>query len=398
MPTSTDLPFELHADADLVIDAVYLGGTSGNAGDDPINKLLSVGNVGGFRPLGSVTKQTVRYVVLYTSGIDPDWPDELDPRTGIFVYHGDQKTPGRALHDTPRKGNILLRDIFANADGGPQGRSLVPPIFLFEKASPGRSAAFRGLLVPGGAAIRPDERLVAVWKSAKGQRYQNYRAMFTVLDVGIVSRDWLADLTAGHPLTDNAPKPWLNWIRTGAYQALTAVPNATHRTRDEQLPSDAVGKQMLAAIKSYFEDEPTEFEHCAAQLWQMMSPAVSGLVVTRASVDGGRDAIGSYGLGPVSDRIELTFSLEAKCYAPDTVVGVKQVSRLISRIKHREFGVFVTTSYVGQQAYKEIREDGHPVVVISGRDIVDLLRERGFGTVDAVRDWLRGEFPRGAED
>jgi Restriction endonuclease len=40
-------------------------------------------------------------------------------------------------------------------------------------------------------------------------------------------------------------------------------------------------------------------------------------------------------------------------------VGVKELARLISRIKHREFGVLVTTSYVNEQAYREVRDDGH---------------------------------------
>lgn len=153
---------------------------------------------------------------------------------------------------------------------------------------------------------------------------------------------------------------------------------------------------MLAAIKAHFESEPSAFEHCAARLWQMMSPAVSGQTVTRATVDGGRDAIGTYALGPAADRVELSFSLEAKCYALTTSVGVGDVARLISRIRHREFGVFVTTSYLARQAYSELREDKHPVVVISGGDIVELLRARGFGTVEAIERWLSEEFPQRA--
>jgi len=34
--------------ADLIIDAIYEGGSSGNAGDDPISKLLFTGNSGDF--------------------------------------------------------------------------------------------------------------------------------------------------------------------------------------------------------------------------------------------------------------------------------------------------------------------------------------------------------------
>jgi hypothetical protein len=77
--------------------------------------------------------------------------------------------------------------------------------------------------------------------------------------------------------------------------------------------------------------------------------------VTRPSVDGGRDAIGKYRVGPISDPISLDFALEAKCYGPNNGVGVKELSRLISRLRHREFGILVTTSFVSQQAYQELR-------------------------------------------
>ena len=43
----------------------------------------------------------------------------------------------------------------------------------------------------------------------------------------------------------------------------------------------------------------------------------------------------------------------------------------------RQFGVLVTTSYVARQAYKEIREDTHPVIIISGKDIVETLKKAG---------------------
>ncbi|WP_165490049.1 hypothetical protein [Propioniciclava sinopodophylli] len=83
--------------ADLVVDRTYRGGRAGNTGDDPINRLVPVGNQGGFRFRGSVGQRTVRLVVLYTSGEDLDWPDELDPSTGDFTYYGDNKKPGKGL-------------------------------------------------------------------------------------------------------------------------------------------------------------------------------------------------------------------------------------------------------------------------------------------------------------
>ena len=99
-------------------------------------------------------------------------------------------------------------------------------------------------------------------------------------------------------------------------------------------------------------------------------------------------------VGPRSDPVAISFALEAKCYAPfSNSVGVREVARLISRIKHRDFGVFVTTSFVNDQAYREVREDGHPVVFITGRDIIDILRDEGIRTPAALLAHLQEKYP-----
>ena len=69
------------------------------------------------------------------------------------------------------------------------------------------------------------------------------------------------------------------------------------------------------------------------------------------------------------------------------------MSRLISRLRHRMFGVFVTTSHFDGQAYDEIRTDRHPIVLICARDIVDALRSHGYTTRAAVGEWLAQRFP-----
>ena len=99
------------------------------------------------------------------------------------------------------------------------------------------------------------------------------------------------------------------------------------------------------------------------------------------------------GIGAGASGILVDFALEAKCYSPPNSVGVRDMSRLISRLRHRQFGVLVTTTWVDLQAYKEIKEDQHPIVVISASDIVELLRRNGRGSVTAVGAWLAEEFP-----
>ena len=63
------------------------------------------------------------------------------------------------------------------------------------------------------------------------------------------------------------------------------------------------------------------------------------------------------------------------------------MSRLISRIRYRQFGVMITTSYVHEQAYKEIMEDGHPILVVSATDIAQVLRRTAIDERN-VNEWL----------
>jgi hypothetical protein len=199
------VPFDELAGADLIVDAVYLGGVAKNAADDPLNILTRCGNMGGFRKVGR--KQQTKYVVLYSSQSDQSWPDQLDPATGLFTYYADNKTPGSGLHDTTRGSNKLLARVFDQFHVSPSRRQEVPPFLIFTRASlyDSRAVQFRGLAVPGANGVAPTDDLIAVWKSFAGQRFQNYRALFTVLETPRISRAWLGDLRAGRPLSDSCP-------------------------------------------------------------------------------------------------------------------------------------------------------------------------------------------------
>ena len=63
------------------------------------------------------------------------------------------------------------------------------------------------------------------------------------------------------------------------------------------------------------------------------------------------------------------------------------MSRLISRIKYREFGILVTTGFVSKQAWEEVNEDGHPIVMVTGADIAQLMIEHSV-TANTVEEWL----------
>jgi hypothetical protein len=190
--------------------------------------------------------------------------------------------------------------------------------------------------------------------------------------------------------SDQAPRPWLDWKKTGRPQNLLSPRTVEHRSRDEQLPSDPLSIKLIEELRAFFAADPHAFEHCAAALARMLLPGISYIDVTRPSRDGGRDGIGSLTIGSGAASIAIDFALEAKCYAASNSVGVREMSRLISRLRHRQFGILVTTSYLDRQAYREIKEDGHPIIVVSAADIAGLLKKSGIGTVVDLQIWIAG--------
>ena len=341
-------------------------------------------------------------MVLFTTGEDIDWPDNLDANTGRFQYFGDNKTPGRELHDTRRGGNRVLRRVFDLIHGVPPRRQLIPPFFVFHKYHTelsSRSVQFKGLAVPGYEGLAATEDLVAIWKRTENERFQNYRAVFTILDAPKVSRTWLIDINNGLTDSPHAPEVWNDWVKRGVYRNLSAERTTITRPVSAQLPDTETKSEILTTVWRHFKDSSQIFEQFAAHLFVMHDQRVIIDRITQFSRDGGRDAVGRYRLGLEEDPVYFEFSLEAKCYQPplpgsrSTTVGVRDVARLISRIRHRQFGVLVTTSTIQRQAYDEVRQDGHPIVFICAKDITDVLTTRGLNTPESVKTMLNAKFP-----
>lgn len=385
------IPFSELRAADLFIDAVYQSDRTqpkGSLASEPLSKLIGVGNLGGFRPKAG--SKGIMAVVLTSTRSEPEWPDSLDVYAGTYTYFGDNRSPGVEMHQTKQRGNQILRDAFALAQGTEDERAQCPLFFIFETGAEARDFIFRGIAVPGSDFKEAGEDLVAVWRTSQGERFQNYRATFTVLREGFIAGDWLRDSFAkGEFLFDDsrAPRTLKKWVESGTLTPLAAERTAV-RSIDEQTPANKTHKALLATIRARCSDDPWLFERVAAEIWKMNCPVPVEYELTRRFRDGGRDATGWMLLGPASDHIKVSFALEAKHYAEGNSVGVRETSRLISRIKQREFGVFVTTSAVGKQAYTEIRDDGHPIVVISGRDICEILAQNGITTPGSCDEWL----------
>lgn len=385
--TTKIFKFEELERADLVIDAIYEGGSSGNAGDDPISKLMGCGNQGGFRQRGSL--DDIKYCVLYSELANHEWPDELNSERGQFIYFGDNKKPGHELHDTTKKGNLILKNAFDALHSS--NRNKVSPFFIFTKVpGAGRAVSFKGLAVPGASNIAQTDDLVAVWKSIEGKRFQNYRAIFTILNEPVIPRGWIESLQQDN-LESEIPTTFAKWQKTGKYDSLIAPLAVNYRTPEQQLPKNPNEKRFIQLIKDYFVEHKEgeyAFEKCASMIAQLMDPNIIACDNTRSWRDGGRDAIGIYRIGSGLAYTDVEFALEAKCYKLTSGCGVKETSRLISRLRHRQFGIFITTSYVSLQAYKEIVEDGHPLLILSATDIVQILLSKGIADELTLKQWL----------
>jgi Restriction endonuclease AspBHI N-terminal len=96
--------------------------------------------------------------------------------------------------------------------------------------------------------VTPRDDLVAVWKTLDEQRFQNYRAIFTVLDVPVVSREWIRSILAGNPLGRGCPRSWRRWVEVGVYSPLVAERVRRWRKRAEQLPTSPDGQKVLQVI------------------------------------------------------------------------------------------------------------------------------------------------------
>lgn len=371
---------------DLLVDAIYQGGRNGNASDDPLPYLIGVSNQGGFRYIG--TKEVPKLAVLTLTTKEHDWPDSLDREAGIFTYYGDNRKPGHELHSTPRFGNLLLRDMFDKTHGQMTDRASVPPVLIFSNTGTYRDVDFLGLAVPGVESLDASNDLVALWRMKNGKRFQNYQAIFTVLDCQVIARCWIEDVKRGNPLSENCPATWRTWVDKRVYRPLKAPRVLDYRSPAEQLAEDAAGRAIITVIQDHFSGDHYRFESCAAKIAEMMLQNIASIDLTRRVRDGGRDAMGRYRIGTGPSAVLVDFSLEAKCYNDSTSVGVKDLSRLISRLRHRQFGILVTTSHVAVQAYQEIKEDQHPIVIIAARDIVRILKAAGLADKMALQQWL----------
>ena len=382
----------------LCIDVFYRNTNDWKKPDDRFNSFFrfadgkGINNTSGFRPKskagGSTDIVNCAFCVLVTTFGETEWPDTMDPETGRFVYFGDNRAKGVQLHDTAVGGNRLLQNVYSLLHT--HKRATIPPFLCFEtvKGSGGTFMRFLGLASPGGEGVSALDDLVAVWRVKGEDRFQNYRATLTILKEEIVLKSWLEDMVAGTLPAESTycPKSWKLWVKQGRYTPLKCTRRIQPRSRKEQEPADATESRILQKIFDSL--SARQFEFAAAKLLHLMDERFFDVEVTRAVRDGGRDVVAEYRVGHAQHQVKLSAYVEAKRWSLASAVGVKPMMRLIARLKHRDIGVFVTTSFFDEQVQKELIEDGHPVILLSGGDIARLLIRKDLAAATSLQAWL----------
>lgn len=382
----------------LRVDASYRDLANWTHPDDVFNRFFrfsdgrGIVNAAGFRPkslkAGSTAITDCGFCLLITTLREPEWPDALDPDSGVFTYYGDNREAGKAIADTTVGGNLLLERVFERLHVG--DRKAICPFLCFQKytGAKGVYMRFLGIAVPGAPGVSSLDDLVAVWRRKGDKRFQNYKATFTILDDDSVPHAWLDEIISGVPASEanGCPDAFAKWIKTGKYVPLVTERKVSPRSKTDQQPKTHREQEVLKKVASL---TPRQFEFAAADLLPLIDNRFIDIKVTREVRDGGRDVIAEYQVGHGDHAIPLHVSVEAKLWNEASSVGVKPMMRLISRLKHRDFGVFITTSFFDKTVQEELIEDGHPVILVSGGDIARILIANEKED-QALAHWLAG--------
>lgn len=330
-------------------------------------KNSGIGNSGGIRPARFLNLQSKLpcYIVLITRNISHrwynPWEDVVDYSTGTIFYWGDAKFhPSKNYNDFRGNKNLLktFEKILENE------LAIVPPILHFSKVKSG-IVKFNGL-----CALT---NLELTWFEDKGTPVKNYRCELTILDIDQVELQWIhgrVQCKKLELLNANAPRVWRDYIYGNTHKLDIWSKNIL--SKEVQLPPEKSDEAQL--LQELHNLTPTQFEAVVVELFRSLPHVNHKIARTRPTADGGFDFFGHFSI-PYPVKYDIGFLGEAKKFARKNAVQPKHVSRLVARLGRGQFGIFVTTSYYTKQTQKEVLEDGYPVKLFSGIDLVNMLLE-----------------------
>lgn len=340
-----------------------------------------IGNSGGIRSAKylNIKSELPCYIVLITRNFthhwDNPWEDIVDYSTGKIFYWGDAKFDSSKNY-TEFRGNKKLLNVFHRILENELHE--VPPILHFTKTERGE-VKFNGLCALSNLEL--------TWFEDSGTPVKNYRCELTILDIENVDLEWLharVKCMNLKGLNKNAPEVWKSYIK-GNTKKLD-VWSTQIITKEEQLPPPNTQESRL--LTQLHNLTPTEFEVVVVELFKNLPNVSHKIVRTQPTSDGGLDFYGHFSI-PYPVKYIIEFLGEAKKFGPNSAVQPKHVSRLVARLSRGQYGIFVTTSYYTKQTQKEVLEDGYPIKLFSGNDLINFLYELRLVENGVIKkEWL----------
>lgn len=342
-------------------------------------------NADGIRALNYVdfnSEYIPAYIILVSHEIKRKgnpWNDIVDYNSATIFYWGDAKFDKTKNYTDYRGNKRLLQTWETILDGN---ITLVPPILHFSKPQ-------KGIVQFNGLCILRDLELT--WFEQTGFPIKNYRCNLTILDCESVDTEWLHERAKCNDilkLNNNAPKIWKDYINGNIHKL--DIWKKEILTKEEQLP-DLNSKDSLL-LKQLNNLTPTQFEAVVVKILENLPHINHKVTRTRPTADGGFDFYGSFSI-PFPVKYEIEFLGEVKKFSRDSAVQPKHVSRLVARLNRGQYGLFVTTSYYTRQAQLEVLEDGYPIKLFAGIDIINFLKElRLINEGILKREWIESIF------
>lgn len=334
--------------------------------DQFVKWIPGMGNSKGIRPIRykNLALDIPAFIVLLTRQsshrhFNP-WQDVIEYISGKIYYWGDAKFSERKNYKEFSGNKILLKSFEHHLDGN---YKVVPPILHFSKSSKGK-VIFNGLCII--------EKLGITWYEDNGKPVKNFRCELTILDEDEIDLNWLLNRANAKDISEinlHAPLTWKEYLK-GRIRKIEVFKKEI-KTKELQLPNS---KTDIDILKSLCNLTPTQFEIALVEIFRELPHVHHNIAGTRPSKDGGFDFFGEFSL-PFPIGYNIKFLGEAKKYDLGNSIGPGKVSRLVARLGRGEFGIFVTTSYYTKQAQEETLEDGYPIKLYSGIDLVNFLKE-----------------------
>ena len=336
------------------------------ANDQFVKWIPGMGNSKGIRSVRfkKINTDVPAFIVLLTRQsahrhLNP-WDDIVDYVAGRIYYWGDAKFNKEKNYKEFDGNKVLLKSFEYHTEGK---YFKVPPILHFTKSEKGK-VTFNGLCA--------FTKLEITWYEDSGKPIKNYRSELIILDEDEINIDWLNSRVSCEDISKinpNAPKAWAEYQKGRAKKI--EVFKKEIKSKEQQLPDT---KAELQVLKSLHDLTATQFEKALVELFRELPHVHHNITRTRPTKDGGFDFYGEFSLPfPLGYRIQ--FLGEAKKYSINSPISPDRVSRLVARLERGQYGIFVTTSYYTKQTQEEVLEDGYPIKLYSGIDLINFLKE-----------------------